>query len=101
MAFEVGDWVRAEARLSALLGDAMDEALSPKAQALIAEIRRRQEDAEEREAWMEERLRQAKDLEGRGERETAREVYRSILLRYPRGEWAAFVDEQIQRLGRG
>jgi pSer/pThr/pTyr-binding forkhead associated (FHA) protein len=101
MAFEVGDWVRAEAGLQSLLSESKDEALAPQAQALLAEIKRRQEDAEEREAWVEERLREARDLEGRGERETAREVYRSILLRYPRGEWVSFVEEQIQKLGKG
>jgi len=101
MAFEVGDWVRAEARLTAILSGVEEEALGPRAQALLAEIRRRQEDAEEREPWVEDRLREAESLDSRGERETAREVYRSILQRYPRGDWADFVKEQIQKTGAG
>jgi tetratricopeptide (TPR) repeat protein len=99
-AYETGDWVRAEELCARLLTETQEEALMPGARAILSEIRRRREDREEMDVWVEGRVRSAKALETRGDMETAREVYREILKRYPRGEWALFAEEQIRRLKR-
>ncbi|MHC4599633.1 MAG: tetratricopeptide repeat protein, partial [Planctomycetota bacterium] len=83
-----------------LLTETQEEALMPGARAILSEIRRRRADREEMDAWVEGRIRAGKALEARGDKKTAREVYREILKRYPRGEWALFAQEQIRRLER-
>jgi pSer/pThr/pTyr-binding forkhead associated (FHA) protein len=99
-AYETDDWVRAESLCARILSESDEDAIKPGALAILSEIRRRWEDREESDAWVEGRVRAAKDLEARGEGDTAKEVYGEILKRYPRGEWAAFAREQIKRLER-
>jgi pSer/pThr/pTyr-binding forkhead associated (FHA) protein len=99
-AYETGDWVRAETLCNKLLTELNEEALAPSARAVLSEIRRRRADQEEIDAWVEGRLRAARELETRDDKETAKAVYREILRRYPRGEWARFAEEQIRRLDR-
>ncbi|GEM_PF-3136528 len=99
-AYETGDWVEAEKACARILGELQVDALALEARSILSEIRRRREDREEVDAWVEDRLRAARELETRGEEAVAREVYGEILKRYPRGEWAAFAKEQIRRLER-